>query len=101
METPILSCTTELCICDCLCLKLICRTCRSVCMHSQVHRMFDCSAERVASCMQVDALLNGVRGEAPAVEWIVQQFEDLGYASWAHRIINTAGVQLDRYPGKH
>lgn len=51
--------------------------------------------------MQVDALLNGVRGEAPAVEWIVQQFEDLGYASWAHRIINTAGVQLDRYPGKH
>lgn len=42
--------------------------------------------------MQVDALLNSVRGASPVVEWVASQFEELGYASWAHRIINTAGV---------
>ena len=42
--------------------------------------------------VQVDALLNSTRGGAPVVDWIVSQFEELGYASWAHRIINTAGA---------
>ena len=40
---------------------------------------------------KVDALLNSVKGRPPVVEWVVQQFEELGYASWAHRIVNTAG----------
>ena len=44
--------------------------------------------------MQVDALLNGVEGEPPPVAWIVDQLEALGYGSWAHRIVNTAGTDL-------
>ncbi|KAK9799826.1 hypothetical protein WJX73_006324 [Symbiochloris irregularis] len=42
----------------------------------------------------VDALLNSIRGEPPVIEWIVDQFEQMGYCSWAHRIVNTAGFGL-------
>ena len=45
-----------------------------------------------AAAVQVDALLNGVDGAAPPVAWIASQLEALGYGSWAHRIVNTAGA---------
>lgn len=42
--------------------------------------------------MQVEALLDKARGEVPAVQWVVQQLEGLGYTSWAHRVVNSAGT---------
>ena len=42
-------------------------------------------------CLQVEGLLDRSAGQPPVIQYIVEQFEQLGYASWAHRIINTAG----------
>ncbi|CAL8466241.1 g5777 [Coccomyxa elongata] len=39
----------------------------------------------------VEGLLDRSAGQPPVIQYIVEQFEQLGYASWAHRIINTAG----------
>jgi hypothetical protein len=39
----------------------------------------------------VEALLDRTRGEPPAIAFIAQQLEALGYQSWAHRLINSAG----------
>ncbi|KAK9917248.1 hypothetical protein WJX75_002338 [Coccomyxa subellipsoidea] len=38
----------------------------------------------------VEGLLDRINGQAPVIQYIVEQFERLGYTSWAHRIINTA-----------
>ena len=37
-------------------------------------------------------LLDRVKGEPPAAEWIATQFEGLGYASWAYRVVSAAGA---------
>lgn len=39
----------------------------------------------------VEALLDRAHGGPPPVSWVVQQLEQLGYSSWAHRIICSAG----------
>ncbi|BDA51428.1 probable BsuMI modification methylase subunit YdiP at N-terminal half [Coccomyxa sp. Obi] len=39
----------------------------------------------------VEGLLDRSAGQPPVIHYIVEQFEQLRYASWAHRIINTAG----------
>ncbi len=41
---------------------------------------------------QVEALLDRARGEPPAVAWLGQQLEGLGYSSWAYRVVNTASA---------
>jgi hypothetical protein len=45
-------------------------------------------------CTQVEALLDRAHGGPPPVSWVVQQLEQLGYNSWAHRIVCSAGVCL-------
>jgi hypothetical protein len=40
---------------------------------------------------QVEALLDRAHGGPPPVSWVVQQLEQLGYNSWAHRIVCSAG----------
>ena len=42
------------------------------------------------NCVQVEGLLDRHAGQPPVIEYVVEEFERLGYASWAHRIINTA-----------
>ena len=57
----------------------------------------------------VEALLDRGRGPAgagptagtgadapPGVAWLAEQFEGLGYASWAHRVVNAAGEKGGR-----
>lgn len=44
--------------------------------------------------MQVEGLLDRGNGQAPVIQYVVEQFERLGYASWAHRIINTASAPI-------
>ena len=41
---------------------------------------------------QVEALLDRVKGQPPAVAWLGEQFEHLGYCSWAYRVVNTASA---------
>ena len=41
---------------------------------------------------QVEALLDRVKGQPPAVAWLGEQFERLGYCSWAYRVVNTASA---------
>jgi hypothetical protein len=41
---------------------------------------------------QVEALLDRARGEPPAVAWLGQLLEGLGYSSWAYRVVNTASA---------
>ncbi|BDA42016.1 probable BsuMI modification methylase subunit YdiP at N-terminal half [Coccomyxa sp. Obi] len=38
----------------------------------------------------VEGLLDRSAGQPPVIQYVVEEFERLGYASWAHRIINTA-----------
>ena len=45
---------------------------------------------------QVEALLDRARGEPPAVAWLGQQLEGLGYSSWAYRVVNTASAPRAR-----
>lgn len=40
--------------------------------------------------MQVEGLLDRHAGQPPVIQYVVEEFERLGYASWAHRNINTA-----------
>ena len=42
-------------------------------------------------CMQVEGLLDRQVGTVPVVQYIAEQFERLGYQSWAQRILTTAG----------
>jgi len=49
-------------------------------------------APAVVVCCQVEALLDRVHGGPPLVSWVVEQLEQLGYNSWAHRVISSAGV---------
>lgn len=42
--------------------------------------------------IQVEALLDRVKGQPPAVAWLGEQFERLGYCSWAYRVVNTASA---------
>jgi hypothetical protein len=44
------------------------------------------------ACVQVEGLLDRINGQPPVIQYIAEQFEQLGYASWAHRIINTASA---------
>ncbi|KAF6259619.1 S-adenosyl-L-methionine-dependent methyltransferase [Scenedesmus sp. NREL 46B-D3] len=39
----------------------------------------------------VEALLDRCHGGPPLVCWVVQQLEGLGYRSWAHRVVSSAG----------
>ena len=50
------------------------------------------AAPPACAAVQVEALLNTVEGARPAIAWIVAQLEALGYCSWAHRVVNTAGA---------
>lgn len=47
----------------------------------------------LSACLhaQVEALLDRTGGEAPLIGYVVGQFEALGYHSWAHRVISSAG----------
>ena len=45
-------------------------------------------------CVQVEGLLDRTVGSLPVVQYIVEQFERLGYQSWAQRILSTAGGLL-------
>ncbi len=42
--------------------------------------------------MQVEAILDRINGEEPAIKYITERLQELGYASWAHRVVNTAGA---------
>jgi hypothetical protein len=56
------------------------------------HHFHICNALWFAVLMlQVEALLDRAHGGPPPVSWVVQQLESLGYNSWAHRIICSAG----------
>lgn len=46
--------------------------------------------------VQVEGLLDRCDGQAPVIQYVAQQFERLGYSSWAQRIINTAGLSQQR-----
>lgn len=50
-----------------------------------------CAACWLWVCLQVEALLDRAHGGPPPVSWVVQQLEQLGFNSWAHRIICSAG----------
>ncbi|WIA22484.1 hypothetical protein OEZ85_004780 [Tetradesmus obliquus] len=39
----------------------------------------------------VEALLDRCHGGPPLVSWVVGQLEALGYSSWAHRVVSSAG----------
>lgn len=43
--------------------------------------------------VQVEALLDRIDAGPPIIAYITQQLQHLGYASWAHRVINTAGKE--------
>jgi predicted CxxxxCH...CXXCH cytochrome family protein len=43
------------------------------------------------SMQQVEALLDRCHGGPPLVSWVVAQLEGLGYRSWAHRVVSSAG----------
>lgn len=47
---------------------------------------------RPVHVIQVEALLDRVKGQPPAVAWLGEQFERLGYCSWAYRVVNTASA---------
>lgn len=43
---------------------------------------------------QVEALLDRANGEPPVMQYIARQFQELGYGSWAYRVVNSAGSWL-------
>jgi len=42
--------------------------------------------------LQVEAILDRIHGNDPAIKHVTDKLQQLGYASWAHRVINTAGL---------
>ncbi|KAK9823530.1 hypothetical protein WJX72_003470 [[Myrmecia] bisecta] len=42
----------------------------------------------------VEALLDRTATEAPVIEYVVDNLERLGYHSWAHRVVNSAGFGI-------
>ncbi|KAL0049698.1 hypothetical protein WJX82_007869 [Trebouxia sp. C0006] len=42
----------------------------------------------------VEALLDRTGGQTPLIDYVATQFESLGYHSWAHRVISSAGFGL-------
>ena len=47
---------------------------------------------QVCTCLtQVEALLDRTGGQTPLIDYVATQFESLGYHSWAHRVISSAG----------
>jgi hypothetical protein len=65
--------------------------------HGRARKQGVHSACKLLSCQsvllrQVEALLDRARGEPPAVAWLGQQLEGLGYSSWAYRVVNTASA---------
>ena len=47
---------------------------------------------QVERLLQVEALLDRSGGQTPLIDYVASQFEALGYHSWAHRVISSAGV---------
>ena len=45
--------------------------------------------ERLAA--QVEALLDRAHGEAPVMGFVARSLEELGYTSWAQRIVHSGG----------
>lgn len=45
--------------------------------------------------MQVEALLDRLNGGRPMIDYVTDRLRQLGYASWAHRVINSAGMILN------
>lgn len=41
--------------------------------------------------LQVEALLDRANGEPPVMQYVARQFQELGYGSWAYRVVNSAG----------
>ena len=41
---------------------------------------------------QVEALLDRIGGEAPVMQYVARSFQELGYGSWAYRVVNSAGL---------
>ncbi len=50
-----------------------------------------CSLVGPSCGVQVEGLLDRAAANIPVIQYVVEQFERLGYQSWAHRILNTAG----------
>ena len=48
--------------------------------------------------VQVEALLDRTGGQAPLIDYVASQFESLGYHSWAHRVISSAGSSSCQTP---
>ena len=48
--------------------------------------------------VQVEGLLDRAAGSPPVVQYVMSEFERLGYQSWAQRILNTAGDVAARCP---
>ena len=49
--------------------------------------------------VQVEALLDRAHGEAPVMGFVARSLEELGYTSWAQRIVHSGGEThiLKRY----
>ncbi len=46
---------------------------------------------------QVEALLDRTNGEAPVMDFVARSLEELGYASWAQRIVHSGGAHHLHY----
>lgn len=51
-----------------------------------------CSNEQNHMFVQVEGLLDRIGGQPPVIEFLASELERLGYASWAHRTLNAAGL---------
>lgn len=41
--------------------------------------------------LEVPALLDQVPDQQPLINYVTKEFQEIGYGSWAHRVLNTAG----------
>lgn len=55
-------------------------------MHHRDQEFFHCCR------FQVEALLDRIGGEAPVMQYVARSFQELGYGSWAYRVVNSAGL---------
>ena len=46
---------------------------------------------------QVEALLDRAHGEAPVMDFVARSLEELGFASWAQRVVHSGGARHDRH----
>lgn len=47
--------------------------------------------------IQVEALLDRIEDQPPVMSYIVQQIIELGYSSWAYRVVASAGACVQPY----